>query len=690
MTFYHLPFSIFHSILIALLWAAAAGGVAAAQQPPAATAPAAQQQVPPTPTFQTQVVVTPERGADDRERLPVSTAVLTRGQLELRPATTLADAVQMLPGFQILSTSASGFAPSSIARGFFGGGEAEYVKVLLDGVPLGDAESGVVDWRRMPAFAINRIEALRGPASAVYGDTALGGVIQLFTVPPAARAGRVNATGGSFGSASAGVEFGQPVGAATLQALGSYNRSAGSREQSDLREGFGSLSLHRAGTSHQWTTRGVWNYQDRDEPGALTGEQLSDREASDPLYRFDNDTAHRAYGALRYGSTAGPLSYSVLAHVSRRSGDRLRTVLLAPGLPDRADREISTGTAGASFENSLNTSFGGAAGHLRFGVDVSRDHLETSYRAVSAEGIAAGDVGNLAGRRWQLAGYATQSVDVGSRATVHGGIRWDGLRDRGGSTRASHDAWSPRAGGIVSVGQGTALFAQVSRAFKAPTLDQLFDPRPFPDFRGGTFLVSSPTLRPQRATNVEGGIRQAAGRYRWEALLYRMKVRDEIDFDPATFTFANIRRSTHQGIELDAALFQGSAVAISANYAWTRVVADEPGADAHQLKNIPRHVFRPDITLTLPMKVTIYALYTRTAGAFADDESRVPLGARSTIDLRVAKRFSRLTTRLDLLNITGDRYEEIGFILQDFRGGSVPFYYPAPGFAVRAGLELTF
>ena len=676
--------------LVIVLTGGSFGSAAGAQSQTVATAQSNQQQVPATPTFQTQVVVTPERGADDRERLPVSTAVLTRGQLELRPAATLAEAVQMLPGFQILSTDATGLAPSSIARGFFGGGEAEYVKVLLDGVPLGDAESGLVDWRRVPAFAINRIEALRGPASAVYGDTALGGVIQLFTVAPATRAGRVNASGGSFGSASAGVEFGQPVGAATLQALGSYHRSEGSRAHSDLREGFGSVSLYHAGASHQWTTRGVVNYQDRDEPGALAGAQLSDRVASDPLYRFDNETALRGYAALRYGSTAGPLSYSVLAHASRRSGDRLRTVPLAPGFGDRADRDISTGRAGASLENSLNTSFGGAAGHLRFGLDLSRDHLQTSYRAVSAEGIAAGEVGSLAGRRWQMAGYATQSVDVGSRATVHGGVRWDGLRDRGGSTRASHDAWSPRAGGVVSVGHGTALFAQVSRAFKAPTLDQLFDPRPFPDFRGGTFVVSSPTLRPQRATNVEGGIRQAAGRYRWEALVYRMKVRDEIDFHPATFTYANIGRSTHQGVELDAALFHGSHVAISANYAWTRVVADEAGADAHQLKNIPRHVLRPDITVTLPSKMTVHARYTRAAGAYADDESRVPLGARSTIDLRVAKRFSKLTTRLDLLNITRDRYEEVGFILQDFQGGSVPFYYPAPGFAVRAGLELTF
>ena len=673
-----------------LLWAGPGSGLAAGQHPPAAPQ-SAQQPAPPTPTFQTQIVVTPERGADDRERLPVSTATMTREQLQVRPATTLADAVQMLPGFQILSTSASGLAPSAIARGFFGGGEAEYVKVLLDGVPLGDAESGVVDWRRVPAFAIARIEALRGPASAVYGDSALGGVIQLFTLAPATRIGRLNASAGNFGSASAGVEFGQPVASATLHALGSYDRSTGARAHSDLHEGFGSVSVHRSDGSRQWTARGVLNYVDRDEPGPLSGAQLDDREASDPLFRFDNDTAHRAYGAFRYGATAGPLSYSVLGHVSGRGGDRLRTVLLAPGLGDRAERDTSSGSAGVSVENSLNTSYAGATGHLRFGLDASRDHFESTYRAVSEEGAVGDRVGSLAGRRLQVAGYATQSVNVGSRGTIHAGVRWDGLRDRvTGSTRASHDAWSPRAGAVVTIAEGTTLFAQVSRAFKAPTLDQLFDPRPFPDFQGGTFLVSSSSLRPQRATNVEGGIRQTGKRYRWEAVLYRMKVRDEIDFDPATFTYGNIRRSTHEGVELDATVLQGSRVVVSANYGWTRVIPGGDGTSDLQLKNIPRQVFRPDVTVTLPHDTTIHARYTRTAGAYADDQNVVPLGGRSTFDARVAKRWSRLAARLDLLNLTGDRYEEVGFVLADFSGGSVPFYHPAAGFALRAGVEVTF
>jgi hypothetical protein len=47
-------------------------------------------------------------------------------------------------------------------------------------------------------------------------------------------------------------------------------------------------------------------------------------------------------------------------------------------------------------------------------------------------------------------------------------------------------------------------------------------------------------------------------------------------------------------------------------------------------------------------------------------------------------------TTLDLLNVTGDDYEELGFALTDFAGRPVPYYFPGHGFAARVGLELRF
>ena len=53
------------------------------------------------------------------------------------------------------------------SRGFFGGGEAEYIRLLVDGVPVADVESGPIDLAIVPASAIRRVEAVRGPDASL-------------------------------------------------------------------------------------------------------------------------------------------------------------------------------------------------------------------------------------------------------------------------------------------------------------------------------------------------------------------------------------------------------------------------------------------------------------------------------------------------------------------------------------------
>src|SRR6185436_10824482 len=108
------------------------------------------------------------------------------------------------------------------------------------------------------------------------------------------------------------------------------------------------------------------------------------------------------------------------------------------------------------------------------------------------------------------------------------------------SEDVSDRAFSPRAGVSFDAGVVT-MYAQLARAFKAPTLDQRFDQRPFP----GGFTISNPTLESQRATNVEAGVRGE----NWEAVAYLIDVDNEIDFDVRTFRYGNIGQSRHRGLE---------------------------------------------------------------------------------------------------------------------------------------------
>src|SRR5207247_7126205 len=95
---------------------------------------------------------------------------------------TVADALETVPGVDIVETGSVGGQTSLFMRG----GESDYVKVLLDGVPLNQAGGGI-DLAHLTTDNVDRIEVVRGPVSVLYGSDAMTGVVQIFTRTGAGR-----------------------------------------------------------------------------------------------------------------------------------------------------------------------------------------------------------------------------------------------------------------------------------------------------------------------------------------------------------------------------------------------------------------------------------------------------------------------------------------------------------------------
>jgi iron complex outermembrane receptor protein len=66
-------------------------------------------------------------------------------------------------------------------RGFYGGGEAEYMLVLVDGRSQNDFESDLINWNTLPISSIQSMEILKGQSSSFYGNIVLGGVLNIRT-----------------------------------------------------------------------------------------------------------------------------------------------------------------------------------------------------------------------------------------------------------------------------------------------------------------------------------------------------------------------------------------------------------------------------------------------------------------------------------------------------------------------------
>ena len=111
-----------------------------------------------------------------RDALASSVTVLYGEDLRAKGFVQLLDALREVPGLSIAQNGSFGMTASLFTRG----GESDYTKVLIDGVPV-NAPGGGYDFAHLSTVNIERVEILRGPASVLYGSDATTGVIQIFT-----------------------------------------------------------------------------------------------------------------------------------------------------------------------------------------------------------------------------------------------------------------------------------------------------------------------------------------------------------------------------------------------------------------------------------------------------------------------------------------------------------------------------
>lgn len=124
-----------------------------------------------------EVVVTASRTPQPREAVIADVTVIDQEEIERAGQSSFIELLQMQPGIEISSNGGAGKTSSIFLRGT----TATQVVVLIDGLRVSAATAGTTTFENIPLSQIERIEILRGPASSLYGQDAIGGVIQIFT-----------------------------------------------------------------------------------------------------------------------------------------------------------------------------------------------------------------------------------------------------------------------------------------------------------------------------------------------------------------------------------------------------------------------------------------------------------------------------------------------------------------------------
>ncbi len=130
----------------------------------------------PLPIQSEAVVVTASKRDQSLEEIPVSVSLVDSKAIEERNSITINDALRYVPGVNMVQSQVNIRGMSGYSRGI-----GSRVLLLLDGLPLLTGDTGEINWETIPTLQVDRVEVVKGSGSALYGSSALGGVINVIT-----------------------------------------------------------------------------------------------------------------------------------------------------------------------------------------------------------------------------------------------------------------------------------------------------------------------------------------------------------------------------------------------------------------------------------------------------------------------------------------------------------------------------
>ena len=159
------------------------------------------------------VTISASRGTQ-LEDMDISTSVMSREEIIAAPEASVDQIVSRIPGIFIPTIPTTELHPTGQTlniRGF-GSSTNGLTLVLVDGVPANDPYFRTVNWAQIPKEQIERIEVIRGGgATSLWGNMAMGGVINIVTRDPVAGQKTVSTSYGSYNSRTAGASVGVGV-----------------------------------------------------------------------------------------------------------------------------------------------------------------------------------------------------------------------------------------------------------------------------------------------------------------------------------------------------------------------------------------------------------------------------------------------------------------------------------------------
>jgi vitamin B12 transporter len=562
-----------------------------------------------------EIIVTASALPETVEATPAAASVVTREEIDARAARDVADVLREVPGLILSRTGSPGRATSLFTRG----SNSNHTLVLWNGIEITNPYFSGYDWGRFSTVAVEQVEVVRGPYSALYGSDAVAGVVNVLTT--SRRSGfRALVEAGGHGLRNGGVTGSYAASSVNASASYESREDDGFAANDDFSQDSASVAVRwnatpslSAGVSARYTTYDLGIPMNLNFAGDALVPSLERRQ----------DGSERQI-AIPFEQTLGRFSYDVTLAESRRD-DTFEDPQDPYGL-------TLTSTESATRRARLTTRTSTAIGTIVAGGEY--EHAEVDDLTNFGPNFTGGE---RTERSLFVEDRLTHELSPRSRLEIGAGVRWDDYETFGSEL-------SPRIA-LAWIAGSDKVRAAYGEAFRAPAIGELYFP-----------FMGNPDLEAERSRSIEVGYDHASG---LSATLFRSDYDDLIIFGLATNRFENVGAATAQGVELALERRLTSAIRTSLSYTFTET--EEEGADRPLVRR-PRHAGSVFVGYGAgAVHVNVGATYTGERADFLPVApfSRTTNDAHTVFDANVQVHLGRVTPFLKIENATDVEYEEV-------------------------------
>jgi iron complex outermembrane receptor protein len=632
-----------------------------------------------------EVVITGTRDVQEIRKIPANVTVITREEIEQSTAQTVIDVMRSEVGVVVRDFYGTGKTASADVRGF---GETAPLNtlVLVDGRRVNEIDLSGVDWTQIPLDQIERIEIVRGSGSVLYGDNAVGGVINIITKKPEkALSAKVEGVLGSYHLNRESVLVSGKLGSFSAILNADYNATKGYREDGFLRaKDIGGKFNYEINQNISFNLSGSFHKDDAGLPGGLTEADIDNLGRRATLTPDNQASTEDEYGAL--GTKVKLWDWGRMEMDLSFRNRVVENFLDFPSSFYTYQDQRNLRTWGITPRYILDKSLWNFSNKFTLGLDFYKGDSVVDSQTIFS-GFPSSNRSVI--KKTSTGLYFLDEFSPLTNLILSLGCRYEWV---------IYDIFqrTPRAEDKTGLGEPaynfsidylfgkkSSAFFSVKRSFRFPVSDELI--LVFPTFK------VNPLIEPQTGFHYEAGVRHSfTDQIEANLTLFWIDLQNEIFLNPATFTNENYPKTRRYGFEVGVKATPLEWLSVWGNFGYIIPLLRGGSFPGNDIPGVPRlkGSLGANIHLWKGFQLDGIANFIGSSYLISDFANQVEkLDWYYTVDAKLSYTWKGLKAFVGVNNLFNQKYSEWA---ATNAAGTTQLFYPSPERNFLGGISYTF